>query len=312
VTGIVRTSLPDTDGLDPSAALAAAAGLGLDGVLYSSLLDVSPTLDRSALRALIDGSHRMRLAAGVGWLNPTRPERSERLSRLGEGNLALGLRRLIESAAAIGLDRLFFVIGTIDERFDRALPWSEQLAGVTSFLQRAAPMLRDLGIRLLIKTHEEIFTAEVVRLVETVGPDVLGVALDPVNVLCRLEDPVAATRRVAPYVGQVHLDDAVMQMERQGIRRLLCPIGEGAIDWRAILQLIPPEVPRWIEMHRAQFAMPAFDRDWLALQPDIELGEYATVLGMAARFGDRPTPWDQARPASRLPATLTALRELSA
>jgi sugar phosphate isomerase/epimerase len=37
-----------------------------------------------------------------------------------------------------------------------------------------------------------------VRLVEHIGPEVLGITFDTGNVLARCEDPVAAARRVAP------------------------------------------------------------------------------------------------------------------
>lgn len=57
----------------------------------------------------------------------------------------------------------------------------------------------------------------------------------------------------------------------------------------------------WIEMHSGQFSMPVFDAEWLAAQPDIALAEFAAVLAMASRYGQRDVPWDQTRPADRLP-----------
>lgn len=61
-------------------------------------------------------------------------------------------------------------------------------------------------------------------------PEVLGISFDPVNVLVRLEDPVAAARRVAPYVHHVHVDDAVVIFVDDGLERKLYPPGEGFVD----------------------------------------------------------------------------------
>jgi len=218
----------------------------------------------------------------------------------------MGVQRLIERATDIGIFDLFFIIGMIEERFSTDVLWQDQLDGVAALVKSCGPLLRDRNARLLLKTHEEITTREVVSLVETAGPDRLGVAFDPVNVVCRMEDPVEAARRIAPYVGQIHVDDAVVRFQEGGIRRFLAPLGEGAMDWPAIMELMP-DAPRWIEMHAGQFAMPVFDRDWLDAQPDIVLHEYASVLGMAASLGSREISWDQDKPTDRLPHALELL-----
>jgi sugar phosphate isomerase/epimerase len=205
---------------------------------------------------------------------------------------------------------MLVVVGTIAERDDPAQSWADQLAAVERHLVALAPVLRANGVRLLLKTHEEITSFEILRLVAAVGVDVLGVAFDPVNVWCRLEDPLAAARRLAPVVAQIHLDDAVLAFEAAGMRRYLAPMGAGALDWPALAAALPEAgraVPRWIELHRGQFAMPVFEAGWLAAQPDLTLAEYAAVLARAAAFGGRPIPCDQDRPLDRLPAMLAAL-----
>ena len=308
--GIIKSSLPDGRSLTAVEALKAAAKLGLQGLLFNSLFDVSPTLDPAELAAARAEANRLGLeiSSMLGTVNPALPARSQPIVDAGGGDMQAGVERLVELAASIDIRDMFFIIGMIEDRFEADVSWQAQLDGVAELLGRCAPALRRNGSKLLLKTHEEIATSEIVALVERIGTDVLGVAFDPVNVLCRLEDPVAAARRIAPYVAQLYVDDAVMRFQENGIRRFLAPLGEGFVDWDGISPLLP-DAKVWIEMHAGQFAMPVFDRDWLRHQPPVAVEEFASVLAMAAKFGTREVPWDQAAPVARL--TQALLRCLS-
>ena len=183
-------------------------------------------------------------------------------------------------------------------------PWTIQLDAVATGLEQLAPTLEHLDFRLLIKTHEEITSFEIGRLIDKVGQKRMGVALDPVNLLVRLEDPTAGVRRLQAHVSQIHLDDAQVRFDGTSVRRYLCPFGQGAIEWPAIFGLCP-EAAVWIELHRGQFAVPAFDPDWLAEQPDLNLKEYAAVLAMAVQ-ATAGLPPDQTDPSARLPSLVDA------
>jgi sugar phosphate isomerase/epimerase len=309
MAGIVKSSLPEGRALSASAAIAAAAGQGLDALLFNSLFDLSDTLDSGALAEVAAEASRqgIALSATLGAVNPALPLRGDMLVKAGNGDFEAGLRRLVTLAADIGIRDQFFVIGMIEDRFSTEVDWQAQRDAVAALILRLAPVLRERGARLLLKTHEEITTTEIVELVRRVGPDLLGVALDPVNVVCRMEEPLAAARRVAPYVASIHVDDAILRFEPDGVRRYLAPVGEGVLDWNALLALVP-QARIWLEMHSGQFSMPVFDPDWLRAQPDIAVAEYGAVLALANRWGSRPVPWDQSRPTDRLPQAFRMLR----
>lgn len=303
--GIVKSSLPGGREISAMEALEAAAALGAEGLLFATLFDISPNLDAEEMRGVRAKADALglTLSSSLGFLNPAAPSRGGRLIELGEGSMAEGARRLIGLAADIGILDLFFVIGMIEDRFETSPSWQEQCAAVTDLVRACGPVLRERGAKLLLKTHEEMFTSEVLALVDAAGSDILGVAFDPVNVVCRLEEPLAAARRVAGHAVSVHLDDAILRFEENGFRRYLAPMGEGQLDWPAMLALMP-DAKIWIEMHAGQFAMPVFDADWLKSQPQIALPEFAAVMAMAQRFGNRPMPWDQTRPTDRLQQAL--------
>lgn len=305
MAGIVKSSLPNGRNLSAVAALHVAADLGVEALLFNSLFDCSPTLDPAGLAEVRDEADKLglRISSILGVVNPMLPARSKSIIEAGEGDIQAGVERLTILAADIGVHSMVFTIGTIEDRFEAEVCWTAQLEAVGDLLERCAPTLRKCCSKLLLKTHEEITTFEILDLIERVGSDVLGVAFDPVNVLCRLEDPVAAAERVAHHVVEVFVDDAVVRFQEKGIRRFLAPLGDGFIDWRKIASILPGR-PMWIEMHAGQFAMPVFDSEWLRQQPPIVIEEFTSVLAMAVEFGTRGVPCDQKAPVSRLERAL--------
>ncbi|MBO9590695.1 TIM barrel protein [Devosia sp.] len=298
---LMRGSIPNA-GNEPFEVLKKAAALGASEVTFYSLFELSPTLDKGALGELKAEADRLGIAIGASldWLNPLRLDRHGRELELGQGELLGGVARLLETGASLGMTDMFFTIGTLE---DRAGNWAAQLDAVGALLASLRPNLADLGMRALVKTHEEITSYECLALIERVGADRLGVSYDPVNMLVRIEDPIAAAKRLAPHIAQVHVDDAILRPEEpESIRRHLVPAGEGIIDWGAIFALVP-EAKRLIELHNGQFAMPVFNTDWLKSQPYIDLGEYAGLVGKAV--GKRePEVADQGKNGDRLAAAI--------
>lgn len=299
--GLARGNIPFL-GKDPRSDLLEVKRLGLDELLFFSIFDLSATLDHGELREIsrFAKDENLSIGAGVGWINPYHFERAEHVTVAGDGDFLAGLERAVAAAAAIGMHDLYFIIGPDEDRFEKSPAWTEQCAGVTELLAKFAPVLRAHGSRLLLKTHEEITSFEIVRIIEKVGPDVIGVLLDPVNFVARLEEPVAATARVAPYARQVHLEDFVVRYNDKGLYRVLCPFGEGVMDWPAILALVP-DAKRYVDIHRAELEMPIFDPAWLAAHPDLTVTEFAAVAGMAAResagrFPTQPPPIERLWP----------------
>jgi hypothetical protein len=120
----------------------------------------------------------------------------------------------------------------------------------------------------------------------------------------------------------VYYDDATFTTDGHGYRRWLCSPAEGALDWDAITAVVRasrPDAAFWVDLHKGQFAIEPFDAAWLAVQPDLEPGEYAAVLALAVRAD---ASWDavhrdrlaaaQTSPRERLPAAIDGLTALFA
>ncbi len=254
--------------------------LGLTGSFIGTALNASPTLDQGELEDIRLAAQESGITLGlqIGMLNPYRPERSTDAVKVGNGDLAKGVLKLTEAALKLGQPNVMMVVGMEEDRFNRSVAWSDQLAEVSSFLKRLQSDLRSLGSRVLIKTHEEITSWEVLRLLDVLDPDLFGVAFDPVNLIVRMEDPIAAADRLAGLIGQVHVDDARLMWDGRGFSRVLSPIGQGCIDWPALISRISksdPDAWYWGEIHRAELDIPFRNEGWFEYHPDIDLSELA-------------------------------------
>jgi len=300
--GVDSTKFPGSSGMTALALLERAAGLGFQGVYFRSILDISPTLDAGELREarLCARDLDMRLEAGIGKVNPfTTPEFPE-LRALGDGDYRLAMQKMIAAAATAGIHELWSALCNFQfqlsglwafDRFRTDVEWSAQLRATTAFLKTLAPVLRAYGSHVNVETHEEITTFELVRIVEEVGPDAVGITFDTANVFVRGESVVAAARRVAPYVRATHIRDAALISAPDGLTRFLLPVGDGVVDWPEVLAAIAPADPmlsiEGITTSRAAMPIPLLDGRWAAGHPDQSVAERDELMDLAAAYERR-------------------------
>ncbi|MFE6972852.1 sugar phosphate isomerase/epimerase family protein [Streptomyces sp. NPDC057682] len=300
--GVDGRKLPGAATRPAVESLEKAAELGLDGVFFRTVLDITPTLDRHVLEELRRRADELGLYLDMGLakVNPYANAEAPEVRELGNGDYTAGMIRMMRACAEIDCRELW--VGTANykprlpgyhvfDRFRTDAPWSDQLAGIEKFLRVLRPAALDLGIHLNVETHEEITSFEVVRLVEAVGPDAVGITYDSANVVARAEDPVEAARRVAPYVRMSHVRDVALFRTDYGIGRMLAPCGEGVMDWQAILRALGahrPDLRLSIENSRDRTVMPmhVYDPDWLAAHPDLTTTELAEIFRLTHTYED--------------------------
>lgn len=315
LVGIDGRKIPEAAQRGPCGTLEHAKELGMDGVFFRTVLDMTPTLDAALLaeiRVMADDLG-LYLEAGLGKVNPYALPEAPEIRRLGEGDTLLGFRRMIEACAAVGITELWS--GTANrqpypgyrsyDRFRTDVTWEDQLEATGRFLRKLAPIALANGVHINLETHEEMTSFETVRLVEVGGPDAFGIVLDTGNGLHRGEDPVEVAKRVAPYVRQTHLKDAILVIDERGVTLQARPIGEGIVDFAAILPVLigaKPDIHLTMENRQpdgdAAASYPAFkvakrpnvtgtlvqiyDPVWQAAHPDLTVGELASFTRLAA------------------------------
>lgn len=306
--GIDGRKYPGAKALGPMGLFDRCAAQGYDGVFFRTVLDFVPDLDMGRLREIKARADELGLYVemGLGKVNPLNTAEAPEFGTpsirdIGDGDYVRGATRMIEAMTEIGCTAIWgdtannqgiphWGLFGID-RFRTDVSWTDQLDLTAKFLRKLAPVLRERGAVIAIETHEEITSVEILRLIEAVGDDVMGVTLDLANVVVRGEDPLAATRRLAPFVRKTHFRDIVLFSAPGGLERQVRACGDGCIDWVEICATLraagsTPNLTIENAGGPDGNLIPIFDRGWQAAQPDIEVGEVLTLVEHARRFED--------------------------
>jgi sugar phosphate isomerase/epimerase len=326
--------------LDARGVLDFAVERGLEGVQFGSPLQLSATLDPDELRSVRAEAedHGLYLELGIPSVNPH--QAAPHLRAVGE-TYPGRLEELIRAAALTGVVALRTFIGAQsralpdsvvrrmeDLRYDSARPevsWDQQLADSTEVLRRLAPVARESGIRIALETHLDATSFQLLRIIESVGTDVVGICLDTANLMLRMEDPLEATRRLAPHVLMTHTKDAALLFHETGLRWQCRPCGQGTVPFPEILEFLAahsPDLNLSIEDHAGLFELPIYERDWIETFTDLTPAELALLLRRAWASGRRLStrrpedpevletiPWAE-RVLPRLDASIRYLQDL--
>jgi sugar phosphate isomerase/epimerase len=309
--GIDGQKLPESKKRGPLRSLDHVKQLGLSGIFFSTILDMSETLDKGQLadiRAKAD-ELGLYLEAGVGKINPYCSAEAPEFRAIGGGDIILGFTRMIEASAAIGCLELWVSPGNFkseyrgrlaNDRFRTDVTWSEQLLAIEKVLLKLAPVARSNGVHLNMETHDEITSFEILRLIEKVGEDCMGVVFDTANGLQRAEHPVFAAKRVAPYVRQTHIKDAYVGHAEGGLDFQTRPVGRGIVDFATIIPILAKanpdlnlslEVAASVEdkrrMPNPRQCIEINDSIWRAGHPDLTTEELGAYLALVEAFETR-------------------------
>lgn len=173
---------------------------------------------------------------------------------------AAELRNAACAASALGLTielgtkgiepehlRLFIGLAEIfDARLVRSMlhgPGSRPtLDQARDWLHGSIRSFESAGIDLALETYEQVGTADLVGLVESIGSERLGICLDPANVVARLEQPRACVELAAPFVKNVHVKDFAFARQEGwvGFTYSGAAMGTGLHDYPHLLATVRP------------------------------------------------------------------------
>ena len=201
--------------------------------------------------------------------------------------------------AILGCDHARVYVGDRHDRFRNDVSWAQQVQATVDVLRQLTPQLKDLGIRVAIETHADLTVDELMSALALIDPEIAGVTLDTGNLVMRLDDPVEATRSLAPWVVATHIKDAALAFTPRGFAWQARPVGSGILplpDMLAILFAANPAIALSIELHPRTYDLPVFDRKWLSYFPDLRPESLAAVVRLAAQCESRYAEGSLARP----------------
>lgn len=295
-------------GQEPEETLDFARSRGLDGVQFLEPAAIDGTLDRSRLRDFRERAEEQGLYLEVGLPSPN-PVRRSRLEgrEVSMVEHADEFERHARALLELGCRHARVYIGDRHDRFRKGIGWQTQIAATLEVLHRCTPFLLEHGLKVAIENHADLTVDELVGFLNRLDPDVAAVTFDTGNVLMRLDDPVRAAARLAPWVVGTHVKDCVLEFGPRGLRWQARPVGSGVLpmpDLLAPLLRANPALNLSIELHPRIYDLPINDPDWLAHFPQVSADALAPVKRLAelsdARFAtgflDRPDvveaiPW---------------------
>lgn len=198
--------------------------LGVDGMsLETCFMDPPGVLDTARLRAEAGA-----MEVVFAWGHPHGLEFGANPAATDD------LIHWIELAPAVGCTLVRLVCAS--PRFRGAAPIDEQIAATVPELRRAAAAARAVGVDLAVENHADLTAAEMLRLLDAVGEDNVGVCLDTANALRVGDDPAEAARLLAPRTRMVHLKDCAPDWTDPVTGPVSVAYGTGVIELRKVLK----------------------------------------------------------------------------
>jgi sugar phosphate isomerase/epimerase len=116
--------------------------------------------------------------------------------------------------------------------------WQPSFDELTAVFCSLLPALRAAEVTLAIENRFYLTPSEWARLVGTIDDPLVGVCLDPLNSITKLIGPAETVAALAPFAVCVHAKDAVITRPGTGFYISGCPLGEGLVDLKGLLDAV--------------------------------------------------------------------------
>ncbi len=175
----------------------------------------------------------------------------------------------------------------------------ELLSATAGEIAQVTPVCERYGIPLALENHQDLTTEELLRLVDLVESEWVGICFDTGNPLALLEDPLDSAAAFGPLIRSVHLKDYQVAARADGFALVGCALGEGVVELRGILDLLAtraPEANLNLETYVGKHAFPVLEAEYLERVPEAS----AAALGRTLRVvRDRGLPREPQLPIER-------------
>ena len=293
-----------SQGWDAFQMLEYADRAGLDGVQFSEAQRELPSCQPQYLRGLRERAEALRLYLedGIGSFcrlaasfDPTRGS--------GEDQLA----RMIEVATAVGSPVVRCFLGASPDR-QGPIPLEQKIAESVRTLRAVRIRALEAGIKIGVENHSgDLQARELLGLILEAGADFVGACIDTGNPLWAAEDPHLAVEILASYAVTTQVRDGTVWLTPTGAEAAWTPMGDGALDLRAIVDTLRNRAPSLrlnleIITGTGNRALDFYDPDFWIAFPNTTAADFARFVRLAAgrapyeremivvRRGDTPSP----------------------
>ena len=195
------------------------------------------------------------------------------------------LRKNIERAQAMGSPLVRCVIASERSALPPG-PAEQHLATVVRMFKQVRSQVMDAGLKLAVEVHKDFQAWEFKQFIQEAGPEYVGIYLDTGNPVFVLEDPMMTLEELGQYALTLHLRDSVVYEHPRGVCVQWVPLGEGVIDFPAILRRAKELCPR-VHVYikpitgRPPAVLPYLEADFWKMYPKARAGDLARFLKIA-------------------------------
>jgi sugar phosphate isomerase/epimerase len=151
------------------------------------------------------------------------------------------LGRMIDAARIVRSPIVRAVLGSAADRRDGI---DTHIDDTVKVLKNVRGRLVDAGIKVAIENHAgDMQARELKRLIESAGPEYVGVCLDSGNPVWTIEDPHLTLETLAPYVLTSHMRDSALWNTPQGAAVRWTRMGEGNMGMENYLRTYIQKCP---------------------------------------------------------------------
>jgi sugar phosphate isomerase/epimerase len=211
-----------------------------------------------------------------------------------EGTNADHLQNMVRAAHVLGSSVVRTFVGK--PRPDSVPAMDGLLSVVAAELAEVIPVCERYGVSLAIENHRDLTTRELLRLIEIIGSQWVGICFNTGDLLALLEDPAEAAETAAPMVKSVQLRDYQLAGTADGFALVGCALGEGVVDLSGIVDIIAaraPDVALSIGTAVGRRPVPALSDEYVQRLPRATARDLARTLRLVR---------DHGKPAGRLAA----------
>jgi sugar phosphate isomerase/epimerase len=257
-----------------------AASLKLDAIFLQDSLDPA-THDPAHWKEVKDAAKRLGLylETGGGAVLPATADAFDRSVKL----LRDGVRR----AAGMGSPLMRIVIASDRDHLPPG-PVEQHMETMVRLLKTVRTEAVDAGIHFAIENHKDLTCWETRQVIDSAGKEFVGSYLDTGNPVFILEDPMQAVETLGPVALMLHLRDSVVYESRNGIAVQWVPLGEGVVDFKAIIakaRALCPQVAVYIKpiTGRPPAILPVWDPAYMQRYRDVRAHDFARFVALAKK-----------------------------
>jgi 3-oxoisoapionate decarboxylase len=155
----------------------------------------------------------------------------------------LGLELGTRGIGVEHLERYLGLAQRLDVRLVRSMVPAAEADDAETLLRAVLPAYERAGVVLALETYEQIPTARLVDVVESLDSPALGVCLDPANCVAALEHPRDTVERTADHVVNLHVKDFSFSRQAGWVGFTLAGalLGQGMLDLAHLFARVRPE-----------------------------------------------------------------------